>query len=124
MNKQQIPATRNESWGFWGTMADNKNQAEAAWPLAITSIAKSTGETFEAVRTFLDSRDGRKFADEVICLTDTLPGLTLSEAIDMITEAMRSQKIDRATARYHDTPLDIDRLTALVIANALAENAI
>ena len=32
-----IPATQNEAWGFWGSMNEN---AEAAWPMAMTSISK------------------------------------------------------------------------------------
>ena len=37
----QIPATENTAWGFWGTLGE---QAEAAWPLAMTAIAAATGK--------------------------------------------------------------------------------
>ncbi|WP_240127009.1 hypothetical protein [Thermomonas alba] len=60
---QEIPATRNEAWGFSGTMDAH---AQAAWPVAMTAISEATGQPLEVVRTFLDSRHGRYFADEVL----------------------------------------------------------
>ncbi|EXI87444.1 MAG: hypothetical protein AW11_02573 [Candidatus Accumulibacter regalis] len=57
-----IPATENEAWGFFGGMKDN---AELAWPLAISAISDATGEPLESVRVFLDSRHGRHFSDDV-----------------------------------------------------------
>ena len=36
---QQIPATQNEAWGFWGTMNEH---ASAAWPLAMNAISDAT----------------------------------------------------------------------------------
>ena len=33
-----IPATENESWGFWGTMG---GYASVAWPIAMTAIAEA-----------------------------------------------------------------------------------
>ena len=56
---QQIPATQNEAWGFWGTMNEH---ASAAWPLAMTAISDATSQPLESVRLFLDSRHGRHFA--------------------------------------------------------------
>jgi hypothetical protein len=58
----KIPAPHTEAWGFWGTMHVH---AAAAWPLAIVTTAETIGESYEAVRAFLDSRHGRHFADEV-----------------------------------------------------------
>ena len=64
MNKTPvaIPTTTNESWGFWGTMNE---KAQSAWPLAMTAVADATGQSLESVQTFLDSRHGRHFADDV-----------------------------------------------------------
>ena len=56
----QIPAPTVTDWGLYGTMNE---QAEAAWPLAMTAISDATGQPLESVRTFLDSRHGRHFAD-------------------------------------------------------------
>ncbi|CAG0983066.1 hypothetical protein GEOBC_01939 [Geobacteraceae bacterium] len=36
MTTNQIPATQNEAWGFWGTMNEH---ASAAWPLSNSPIA-------------------------------------------------------------------------------------
>ena len=33
---QQIPATQNEAWGFWGTMDEH---AAIAWPMAMAAIS-------------------------------------------------------------------------------------
>ena len=62
-----IPATENESWGFWGCL---EQHAADAWPLAMTKIAEATGEDLEAVRAFLDSRHGRHFGDDVLNALD------------------------------------------------------
>ena len=35
MTTNQIPATQNDAWGFWGTMNEH---ASAAWPLAIAAL--------------------------------------------------------------------------------------
>ena len=61
--KQTTPATQNEAWGFFGTMNEN---AEAAWPTAMTAISDATNQPLESVRLFLDSRHGRHFADDVL----------------------------------------------------------
>ena len=34
-----IPTTQNDAWGFWGTM---NNDAQAAWPIAMTAISDAT----------------------------------------------------------------------------------
>jgi hypothetical protein len=62
MTTNQIPATQNDAWGFWGTM---KEHASAAWPLAMTAVSVATSQPLDSVRTFLDSRHGRHFADDV-----------------------------------------------------------
>lgn len=41
MTNTNIPATRNEGWGFWGTMGGH---ACIAWPLAMTAVTDATGE--------------------------------------------------------------------------------
>ena len=62
MNSNTTPTTQNEAWGFWGTMGVH---ACVAWPIAMTQIADVTGEPLESVRIFLDSKQGRHFADAV-----------------------------------------------------------
>ena len=74
-----IPATRNEAWGFWGTMRGVNQSADTAWRIAMTAIAATTGEPLENIRVFLDSRYGRHFADEVY--NHTYAGAGLEQAI-------------------------------------------
>jgi len=50
---QQMPATQNDAWGFWGTMNEH---ASIAWPLAMTAVSDATSQPLESVRVFLDSR--------------------------------------------------------------------
>ena len=80
-----IPATRNEGWGFFGTMNE---RAEAAWPLAMTAVANATGETLDTVRLFLDSRFGRHFADDVLNAVDDGRALADAIAAAMLGEAL------------------------------------
>ncbi|WP_412771280.1 hypothetical protein [Ralstonia syzygii] len=72
-----MPATRNEGWGFYGTM---RERAAEAWPLAMTTVSKATGSSLEAMCLFLDSSFGRHFADEV--LNALHAGQVLAAAID------------------------------------------
>lgn len=44
MTTNQIPATQNESWGFWGTMNEH---ASAAWPQACAAISHATSQPLE-----------------------------------------------------------------------------
>ena len=75
-----IPASANDSWGFWHTMQED---APAAWAIALPAIATITGCEFDAARAFLDSRHGRHFADEV--RNHLLKGKTLADAISAAT---------------------------------------
>jgi CO/xanthine dehydrogenase Mo-binding subunit len=61
----KILKTENETWGFYGTMSTAGEDADQAWEIAMQLIAHETGCSNEAVRRFLDSRDGRHFADQV-----------------------------------------------------------
>lgn len=73
-----ILPSQNKKWGFWGTMETSK---KAAWSLAMTGVAKATDQPPEAVRAFLDSRDGRYLADEVEFFLSQ--GIKISDAVCM-----------------------------------------
>ena len=64
-----ILPTRNEAWGFFGTIARIETSPAAdpteAWEIASRRIAETTEASPEGVRDFLDSRHGRHFADDV-----------------------------------------------------------
>jgi hypothetical protein len=106
----QIPATQNEAWGFWGTMTEN---AAAAWPMAMTAIAEATGQPLDAVRTFLDSRHGRHFADDV--LNQMHAGLALADALRAATQQWMGWKIGRQTSKQYGIPRGLPYLTGFVI---------
>ena len=61
-----ILPSRNEAWGFFGTMESSGTDTMQAWNAASARIATATGASAEGVRDFLDSRHGRHFADEVV----------------------------------------------------------
>jgi len=107
---QQLPATQNDAWGFWGTMNE---QADTAWPLAMAAIANATGESLESVRIFLDSRHGRHFADDV--QNGLARGKTLHDAIKAATGQWMGWTIGRQTSKDYGIPRDLPYLTGFVI---------
>ena len=108
--KQTIPASQNESWGFFGTMNDN---AAAAWPLAMTAISDATYQPLESVRLFLDSRHGRHFADDV--QNGLFAGASLKDAITQATERWMGWTIGRQTSKDYGIPKGLPYLTGFVI---------
>jgi hypothetical protein len=109
-----IPATENESWGFWGCL---EQHAADAWPLAMTKIAEATGEDMESVRAFLDSRHGRHFGDDVLNALDA--GRALADAIDAATQRWMGWTIGRQTSKDYGIPKDLPYLTGFVIHGGL-----
>ena len=110
MTTQSIPASRNDAWGFTGTLEE---QAEAAWPIAMTTIAAATGQPLESVRTFLDSRHGRHFADDV--QNALYCGQTLTDAINAATQQWMGWTIGRLTSKDYGIPRGLPYLTGFVI---------
>lgn len=105
-----IAATRNEDWGFFGTMNEN---AQAAWPIAMTAISDATCQPLESVRAFLDSRHGRHFADDV--LNQMLTGNDTEQAIGAAVTRWMGWTIGRQTARDYGIPRGLPYLTGFVI---------
>ena len=116
---KQIPATQNETWGFWGTMND---QAAAAWPIAMTAISDATDQPLDSVRAFLDSRHGRHFADDV--LNGLHAGLNLHDAIHAATQRWMGWTIGRLTSKQHGIPKGLPYLTGFVIHCEIVEEAL
>jgi len=113
-----IPATENESWGYWGTMQE---EAPAAWAIALPAIATSTGCEFEAVRAFLDSRHGRHFADEV--RNHLLKGKALADAINAAITEWMGWTIGRQTSKQYGIPRGLPYLTGFVTHCGIIEEA-
>lgn len=115
MNKAPVaiptmPTTTNESWGFWGTMNE---KAQSAWPLAMTAVADATGQSLESVQTFLDSRHGRHFADDVN--NALFLGANLQDAIKQATQRWMGWTISRQTSKEYGIPKGLPYLTGFVI---------
>lgn len=117
--QQPIPGTQNDAWGFWGTMNE---QAEAAWPLAMTIVSDATGESLESVRIFLDSRHGRHFADEVH--NGLYRGQTLEETIHAATRQWMGWTIGRQTSKQYGIPRGLPYLTGFVIHCAITDESL
>ena len=115
----QIPATQNDTWGFYGTMNE---QAEAAWPLAMTAISDATCQPLESVRTFLDSRHGRHFADDV--QNGLYAGAALADAIEQATARWMGWTIGRSTSKQYGIPKGLPYLTGFVIHCEIIEESL
>lgn len=119
MNTTSIPEPTVTSWGFYGTMNE---QADEAWPLAMTAIADATDQALESVRIFLDSRHGRQFADDVQNgLHQRKP---LQEAINAAVERWMAWTIGRCTSMHYGIPKGLPYLTGFVIHCEVIEESI
>ncbi len=118
MTTHLIPASRNEAWGFIFTMHDN---AEAAWPIAMTAISAATCQPLESVRTFLDSRHGRHFADDV--LNEMLRGHKIQQAIAAAVTRWMGWTISRQTSQQYGIPKGLPYLTGFVVHCEVTDEA-
>ncbi len=116
MTPTNIPATRSQTWGFWGTMDE---QASAAWPLAMTAVAAATGENLDTIRAFLDSRFGRHYADDV--LNGLYAGKNLEDAIDAATTKWMGWTINHHTSKEYNIPRGLPYLAGFVIHCGIVE---
>ena len=114
-----IPAPQNDAWGFYGTMNE---QADAAWPLAMTAISDATCQPLESVRAFLDSRHGRHFADDV--QNGLFAGATLNDAIEQATQRWMGWTIGRSTSKEYGIPKGLPYLTGFVIHCEIIEESL
>lgn len=110
IDTDDLPRTRNEGWGFYGTM---QGYAEAAWPLAMLAIREATGESLGDVRAFLDSRHGRYFADCV--LNEIHRGTSLPDAIDPVVQQWMNWRVKDREARRYGMPAGMHYLIAWVV---------
>ena len=118
MNTTKIPATNNPDWGFFGSLRD---QAEVAWPIAMTAISDATHQPLESVRAFLDSRHGRHFADDVH--NGLYAGANLKDAIEQAIQRWMGWTIGRQTSKQHGIPKGLPYLTGFVIHCEIVEES-
>ncbi|MGE0417828.1 MAG: hypothetical protein AB7O80_13570 [Acetobacteraceae bacterium] len=115
-----MPPSNNPAWGFFGTIAHH-TEADAAWRLAMTAIADTTGSTPDEVRAFLDSRHGRHFVDDVA--NALVEGHPLAAAIATATSKWMDWTITRATARETGIPQGLPYLAGFVMHAAIEADA-
>ena len=113
------PAPQNETWGFWGTMNELAN---AAWPLAMAAISDATGQPPASVRTFLDSRHGRQFADDV--RNGLYRDQALADAINAATQQWMGWTIGRHTSKQYGIPRGLPYLTGFVIYCGIVDESL
>jgi len=118
-NTTPIPASKNESWGFAGSLNEH---AEAAWPIAMTAISDATSQPLDSVRLFLDSRYGRHFADDV--LNEMFHASDLASAIAQATQRWMGWTIGRQTSKQYGIPKGLPYLTGFVIHCEIVEEAL
>ena len=115
-------ASRNTGWGFYGTIERAGESPETAWRIASALIALATlaedqnGYGAEGVRDFLDSRDGRHFADMVAGFIATAPGghTVLDRVILKAIETHQGWKTDRTMMRSCGIPAGLPYLSGMV----------
>ena len=111
MNTETTLTSRNQSWGFWGSIA-HRADPDRAWPLAMTVIAEATGCPETAVRDFLDSPSGRHFADDVA--NGLAIDMSLEAAIRAAAKVWMCWTINRRTEREMGIPRGLPYLTGFV----------
>ncbi len=123
MTRAALPS-QNEVWGFYGTISHledpRASDPNEAWKLAFDAIRQATHLGDEAIRLFLDSRNGRHFADDVANALSPSQNTTLKEAILAATERWMGWTITRRTSRETGIPAGLPYLTGFV-ANAEIE---
>lgn len=112
-----IPATDNESYGFWGTMG---GFASVAWPLAMTAVARATGHPLDEARGFLDSRFGRHFANDV--QSEQHCGATLADAITRTVATWMERTTKGHHASTYGIPRGLPQLAGFLIHCTIGEH--
>jgi hypothetical protein len=107
-----ILATRNQPWGFFGTIEMTGADPIPAWNAASALIGAATNATPEAVRDFLDNRHGRHFADDVA--SELAVSGKLEDAVAAAIARWQGWRIGRRTARDDGIPAGLPYLTGWI----------
>ena len=104
------PASQNE--GYFGTIRHATREGDAAWAGALAEITKAIGCAPDEAATFLDSRYGRNFADDVANYLHARA--TLDAAIEQTVACWMGWRISKRTARETGIPAGLPHLTGFV----------
>ena len=134
MTTHPIQPSRNEDFGFFGTItittcALRDRRSAEVWTLASRLIAEviraDSEDEMIGIRDFLDSRMGRHFADDVIG-NMTGCNIDLETAITSAIRRWQDWRISRQTEREDGIPAGLPYLTGWVqhfaVAAAMAES--
>lgn len=108
-----VLASQNEDWGFFGSIRHHHEDQSEAWAAAFAAVAEATGCSAGAVREFLDSRDGRHFADEVVNQI-VIGGYGIAGAVAAAVAVWKAYRVGRGTVREYRIAKGVDYLTGLV----------
>jgi hypothetical protein len=134
MTTHPIQPSRNEDFGFFGTItittcALRDRRSAEVWTLASRLIAEviraDSEDEMIGIRDFLDSRMGRHFADDVVG-NMTGCNIDLETAITLAIRRWQDWRISRQTVREDGIPAGLPYLTGWVqhfaAAAAMAES--
>ena len=110
-----ILPTRNEAYGFLGTMQLAGADPMQSWNAASAMISAETEASPEAVRDFLDSRHGRHFADDVVSELSVRGPDYVEAAIAATVARWQAWRISRWTSRDEGIPAGLPYLTGWVV---------
>jgi hypothetical protein len=113
MTTNTLPS-KNEDWGFFGTMQHGGADPVQSWNAASAMIAAETDASAEGVRDFLDSRHGRHFADDVLSRVAEVGPHRLDEAIAATIARWQGWRIDRRTSRGEGIPRGLPYLAGWI----------
>lgn len=116
-----IPPSQNEAWGFFGTITHHA-EPRAAWDLAVMIVTQATGRSYDEVRAFLDSRQGRHFADT--CANHMTDDASRNgTAIAAAAQEWMGWRIGRRASDATGIPMGLPYLTGRVMEAAIAVDA-
>lgn len=136
MTRTNLP-TGNPSFGFYGTVTrapERDATSDAIWNEACAAIWHTlpftlgpiiaTDTAAEAIRNFLDSRDGRHFADAVIGRLQTSPLCnTMSKAIIDTAHAWQAIPVSKQSCAATGIPQGTPFLEGMILHYAILADA-
>ena len=101
----KTPQTQNVIFGFYGTMHLAGFNAASLWDTAVSAVKRATlHEDTADIAAWLDSKDGRHFADYVV------DGLRQDKAV----RCWMAMRPDAETVGRHGVPADTPYLVAVL----------